>query len=75
MPEDYQDLALYRALWIYYNSRVPNPTQAETYKNLYDLGYERLDAEFGQKTTNVALTDDQTPVYNPNLFVKSQTGL
>lgn len=72
MPEDYQDLALYRALYVYYNSRVPNPTQAATYKQLYDDGYALLDAEFGQKTTNVALTDTDAPVYNPNLFLKSQ---
>ncbi len=74
MPEDYQDLALYRALYIYYNSRVPNPTQAELYKGLYDEGYALLDAEFGQKTTDVALTDTDGPVYNPNLFLKSQIG-
>lgn len=72
MPEDYQDLALYRALQIYYNSRVPNPQQSELYKGLYDSGYEMLNAEFGQKTTNVALTDTDAPVYNPNLFVRSQ---
>ena len=75
MPEDYQDLALYRALQIYYNSRVPNPQQSELYKSLYDAGYAMLDAEFGQKTTNVALTDTDAPVYNPNLFVRSQIGL
>lgn len=75
MPEDYQDLALYRALYIYYNSRVPNPTQAGIYKSLYDEGYKMLDSEFGQKTTNVELTDTQSPVYNPNLFLRSQIGL
>jgi len=74
MPEDYQDLALYRALHVYYNSRVPNPSQADLYKSLYDEGYALLDAEFGQKTTNVALTDTDVPVYNPNLFLRSQIG-
>lgn len=74
MPEDYQDLALYRALHVYYNSRVPNPSQADLYKGLYDEGYALLDAEFGQKTTNVALTDTDVPVYNPNLFLRSQIG-
>jgi len=74
MPEDYQDLALYRALWIYYTSRVPSPEQAKVYKTMYDDGYAQLDAEFGQKTTDVALTDTDIPVYNPNLYVSSQTG-
>lgn len=74
MPEDYQDLALYRALEIYYTSRVVNEVQATLYKGLYDAGFEILNAEFGQKTTNVALTDTDAPVYNPNLFVRSQIG-
>jgi len=75
MPEDYQDAALYRALWVYYNSRVPNPAQAKIYKELYDASYAMLDAEFGQKTTNVALTDTDTEVFNPNLFLNSQIEL
>lgn len=69
LAEDYQDLALYRALWIYFNSIVPNPNQAKLYKNLYDEGYEMLNSEYGQKTTNVALTDTDGPNFNPNLFV------
>jgi len=73
LAEDYQDLALYRALWVYFNSIVPSPAQAKMYKELYDVGYEMLNAEYGQKTTNVALVDTDAPVYNPNLFVTSLT--
>lgn len=71
LVEDYQDLALYRALYIYFNSIVPNPTKAEMYKGLYDEGYAMLDGEYGQKTTSPVLTDTEAPVYNPNLFVRS----
>lgn len=71
LPEDYQDLALYRALWIYYNSIVPNKIESEIYKRLYDEGYEMLNAEYGQKTTSPVLTDTEASVYNPNLFVRS----
>lgn len=74
VPEDYQDLPLYRALWIYFNSIVPNPAQSKLYKDLYDTGYAMLDAEYGQKTTNVALLDTDAPVFNPNLFQSSLTG-
>lgn len=69
LPEDYQDLPLYRALWIYYNSIVPNPNQAKLYKNLYDEGYAMLNSEYGQKTTSPVLTDPDTPIFNPNLFI------
>lgn len=68
LPEDYQDLALWRALWIYYNSIVPNPNQAKIYQNLYETGKETLDYEFGSKSTNPVLTSPNAPVFNPNLF-------
>lgn len=71
LPEDYQDLPLYRALYIYYNSIVPDKGRAELWKNLYEEGYAMLQSEYGEKTTNVALTDTDAPVYNPNLFVRS----
>lgn len=68
LPEDYQDLALFRALWIYYNSIVPNPTQAKLYKELYDTGFAVLDYEFGSKSTSPVLTSPNAPVWNPNLL-------
>lgn len=68
LPEDYQDLALYRALWIYHNSIDPDVTQARVYKDLYDSGMEVLDYEFSSKTTNPVLTPPNAPVFNPNLF-------
>lgn len=68
LPEDYQDLALYRALWVYYNSIVPNPNQAKIYQTLYETGKEVLDFEFGSKTTNPVLTPPDAPTFNPNLF-------
>lgn len=68
LPEDYQDLALYRALWIYYNSIVVNPDQAKIYQGLYESGKEVLDFEFGSKTTNPVLTPPNAPSFNPNLF-------
>lgn len=68
LPEDYQDLALYRALWIYHNSIDPDANQAKIYKDLYDSGMEVLDYEFSSKTTNPVLTPPNAPTFNPNLF-------
>lgn len=73
LPEDYQDLPLYRALYIYFNSIVPDPNKAKLYKGLYDEGYGMLNAEYGQKTTNVVLTDTEAQIYNPNVFQRSIT--
>lgn len=74
LTEDYQDLPLYRALYIYFNSIVPDPNKAKLYKGLYDEGYGMLNAEYGQKTTSVVLMDTEAPIYNPNVFVRSIHG-
>ena len=68
LPEDYQDLPLYRALEIYFTSIVPNQAQADLYQGLYQRGYEQLNSDYGTKTTSVVLTDTDAPLINPNLF-------
>lgn len=71
LPEDYQDLPLYRACSIYFTSRVPDQARAEMFKNLYNEGAEKLDAEFGSKSWSVAITPNDTEVINPNLFART----
>lgn len=71
LPEDYQDLPLYRMAYLYYTTRFPDSTRAELYKDLYDTGFAALDDEFGSKTTNIILTDTNAPIYNPNLYQSS----
>lgn len=74
LPEDYQDLPLYRALFVYHTSINQNKEKADYYKALYDEGYKRLDAEFGSKTAGVGLTPQDYPVVNPNMFQNNITG-
>lgn len=73
LPEDYHDLPVYRALSIYYSSRVPDATRATQFQALYDEGYEALEAEFGSKSSSVAITPADTEIINPNLFVRNLT--
>lgn len=68
LPEDYQDLPLYRACYVYYTAIKHEPQKAEYFKALYDEGYKRLDAEFGAKTSGVGLTPLDAAVVNPNMF-------
>lgn len=68
LPEDYQDLPLYRLGIIYYTTRFPDPVRAQQYQALWDQGVAALDDEYGSKTTNIVLTDTDSPVVNPNLF-------
>lgn len=68
LPEDFQDLPLYRAFYIYYTSLQSDAEKSKYYKALYDDGYKMLDAEFGSKTAGVGLTPLNTGVVNPNLY-------
>lgn len=71
LPEDYQDMPLYRALYIYYNSIVVDVNRAKMYKAMYDARYEELSAKYGSKDYSPVLVDINTGVYNPNLFPRN----
>lgn len=71
LPEDYQDLPVYRACEIYFTSRVPDANRAELFKGLYDEGHEKLNAEFGSKSWSVAITPNDIEVQSPNLYLRS----
>lgn len=73
LPEDYQDLPLYRLGRIYYTTRFPDVNKANLYKGLYDEGFAALDGEFGSKTTSVILNDVDLTLVNTNLFTQSLT--
>lgn len=68
LPEDYQDLPLYRMGLIYYTTRFPDPTRADQYQKLWDAGEAKLNEEFGSKTTSVVLQDREVAMLNPNLY-------
>lgn len=71
LPEDYQDLPLYRMGVIYYTTRFPDPERAKIYQDLWDRGEAKLNEEFGSKTSSVVLTDTDDTIINPNLFVRA----
>lgn len=71
LPEDYQDLPLYRLGVVYYTTRFPDPARAAQYQKLWDEGEQALNEEFGSKTTSIVLTDTDAPIINPNLFQSS----
>lgn len=73
LPEDYEDLPLYRMAILYYTTRFPDPARASLYQGLYNQGASALDEEFGSKTTSVVLTDTDGPIINPNLFTRNVT--
>lgn len=68
LPEDYQDLPLFRMAYIYYTTRFFDEEKSAKYEKLYNDGYDDLNDEFGSKTTNIILLDTDMPIYNPNNF-------
>ena len=73
LPEDYQDLPLYRALYIYFTSISPSTEQATLYQNLFAAGEVELDKKYGSKEYSPVLTDTDAPIYNPNLFPRNMS--
>jgi hypothetical protein len=69
LPEDYQDLPIYRALQVYFTTRVVDLKRAQSFQELYDIGFEKLSGEFGSKTYSVAISAGIDGVENPNLFL------
>ena len=71
LHEDYQDLPLYRMAYLYYTTRVSDPIRANLYEEKWRDGLDELNDEFGSKTTSVVLSDVDSPIVNPNLYVRS----
>jgi hypothetical protein len=71
LPEDYQDLPLFRTCRTYFSTRVSDATKAGNFKTMYDEGYILLDNKYGQKSNSPVLTDTEAVVYNPNLFPRN----
>lgn len=73
LPEDYQDLPLHRALFIYFTARVPDATRAQLFASLMKDGEERLSAEYGSKSASVSITPRDIEITNPNLYVRNMS--
>lgn len=71
LPEDYQDLPLYRLGIVYYTTRFPDPVRAAQYQALWDDGEKRLNEEFGSKTTSVVLEEVDGQMVNTNLYQRN----
>ena len=71
LPEDYQDLPLYRMGVIYYTTRFPDQVRANQYQKLWDDGFTALNEEYGSKTTQIILNDIDTQNTNPNLYARN----
>ena len=71
LPEDYQDLPLYKACRMYFSTRVVDETKASNFKASYDEGFVLLDNKYGSKSSSPVLNDIDAPVFNPNLFPRN----
>ena len=71
LMEDYQDLPLWKMGMEYYMTRIGDPVRYQYYSDLYEKGVTKLDTMFSSKGTNIAISNIDQPMVNPNLFVQS----
>lgn len=69
LPEEHQNLPVYKALQIYFMSVQPEPVRSQMYGQLYEDGVMRLKADHLDKTHNVVVEDIGVTQINPNLTV------
>ncbi len=67
LMEDFQDMILYKPLYIYYSSINKDPQRAAEFKELYDERLRLLKEYSGSNTIDVNL-GRRPQNYNPNLF-------
>lgn len=69
MPEQYQDLPMYWALWMHF--LLPNPEKAQLYKQLYTDGCTEMKTDYSVRNQSCVLDDgDGRPIMDsPNLFL------
>jgi hypothetical protein len=70
LHEDFQDMLVYGALKVYYNSIVKDKDKFALYESLYQQKLQLMEAYLGTKSVNVDLGAQPVP-RNPNLFVYS----
>lgn len=68
LHEDFQDVLVYSALMIYYNSIVKDDKKYALYKDLTESREQLMEAYLGTKSVNVDLGSQPIP-NNPNLFL------
>lgn len=72
IPEEFQQLPIFRAAEIYFTSVKPQAQQAQLYKGLYAEGLGRLQNQFGEKSTDPVVDmgiGEPRPI-NPNLRIE-----
>lgn len=72
LPEEFQQLPVFRATEIYFTSTKPQTVQAQLYKGLYQEGLASLQAQFSGKSTDpvVDIGINKPEIINPNLTIE-----
>lgn len=68
LPEEYQQLPMYKALQTYFTSIEPEMDRADRYSREYDRLREKLTEAYGMQTMNVNIETSGVTT-NPNLFI------
>lgn len=70
IPEEYQDVPILGAVYMYYKTIKPETDLAKEFKDEFNDRYSEMVIDYGQKTTSPVIDDGYpTQVNNPNFFV------
>lgn len=70
VPEEYQILPVYYALYLYFLSVAPDKEKRDDYKTLYNEGALQMLKDVGEKSTDPTIEDGDFYQSNPNLFIQ-----
>ena len=70
LPEEFHEVPVYGALWVYFTSIRPDPTRATLYKDLFTEGVIDLGNDQSNKSDSPVITEASVlDFFNPNLFI------
>lgn len=70
IPEEYQDVPIIGAAYMYYKVIKPELDIAKEFKAEYDDRFAEMQKEYGQKSTSPVLGEDDPEIINPNLTIR-----
>lgn len=70
LPEDYQMIPIHYAVAVYWGNQGNNSNKYELHKSLFEEGMLELIKDYGSKSDNPVIEEEQISQLNPNLYVE-----
>lgn len=68
IPEDFQELPVYKAAQIYFSSIQPEPVRAKLYEGMYETGFSEMASQVSSPTVSPVIEEGDGFIRNPNSY-------